>query len=157
MVVSVTGSSSDAPFAISSALSFPSMPMCLRTHGASILTPLFSSCRFYKFPQYLLAWSWVLFRFASTKDVSSADNTIFDCFLFTYGVSCWNSIAASKASSISASYTSASFPIPSPRLPLSTPLPAPVCFCSFSFIDPSVYVIVLASSYEMGESALPLS
>ena len=97
VVVSVAGLSSVAPFAISSALSFLSMPMCPRTHGTSIL-PLCSRLgRSSPFPRISAIFVGSILAFLSLshrpRTCCRRKDTIFDCFLFNSGVSCWNSIA----------------------------------------------------------------
>ena len=155
VVVSVAGPSSVASFANSSALSFPSIPMCPGTHETSILTLRFSSRNDIAASTNPCDMCWLSPGFssviASTEDVLSANSMIVDRLLSNSGVSYWKSIAASSplsSASISASYTSAYLPIPLLPLLLSIPFqyithPAPVRFSrSISFIDPSVYVIM---------------
>ena len=164
VVVSVAGSSSVAFFANSSALSFPSIPMCPGTHDTSLLALWFSSRNDITASTNFCDICWLGPGFssatASTEDVLSADSTIVDRLLSNSGVSCWKSIAAPSplsSASIPASYTSANLPIPSLPLLLSIPFqyithPAPVrVSCSISFIDPSVYVIMYSFFCEICE------
>ena len=141
VVVSTAGSRSVASFAISSALSFPSMFMCPGTHDTSIIAYLFSSRKVMavstNFCDICRLDPGVSFVIAVTDGVLSANRMILVCLLFVCGISCWNSIAVSNplnSANISASYTSASLPIPSLPHLLSTPFqytthPAPVRHC----------------------------
>jgi hypothetical protein len=161
VVVSVVGSSSVASFARLSALSFPSIPMCPGTHETSIVVPLFLSINSMAVSVNLCEICWpgpgFAFIIASIDDVLSANRMIVEHSLFVSGVLCWNSIAASSPlsnASISASYTSAEFPIPSfPHL-LSIPFqytvhPALQFSWSFCFIEPSVYVMIYPFSCDI--------
>ena len=101
VVVSVAGSSSVASFADSSALSFPSIPMCPGTHETSMLTLRFSSRNDIAASTNPCDICWLGPGFssviASTEDVLSANSMIVDRLLFNSGVSCWKSIAASSS------------------------------------------------------------
>ena len=128
VVVSVAGASSVAPFAISSALSFPSISMCPGTYETSMFALRFSSRNDITVSTNLYDICWLSPGFssviASTEDVLSANSMIVDCLLSSSGVSCWKSTAASiplSSASISASYTLADLPIPSLPLLLSPP------------------------------------
>jgi hypothetical protein len=162
VVISVIGSSSVASFASSSALSFPSIPICPGTHVTSIFAPPFSSRNVVAVSTNFCDNSWLgpgfPFVIALAADMLSANSMIVGYPLLVSGVFCWKAIVASSPlsnASISASYTSADLPIPSFPLPLSSPFrytthPAPVHFsCSLSFIDPSVYVIMYSFSCEI--------
>ena len=155
VVVSVAGLSSVTSFANSCALSFPSIPMCPGTHEISIFALQFLLRKAIATSTNHCDICWLGPGFssiiASTEDMLLVNRMIIDCLLSNSGISCWNSITASSplsSASISASYTSANLPIPSLPLLLSIPFqyithPTPVWFfCSTSFIDLSVYVII---------------
>src|SRR5258706_11998677 len=135
------------------------MSMCPGTHDTSIIALLFLSRKLIAVSTSFCEVCWlnpgVSFVIAVTDAMLSANSTILVRLLFTPGISCWTLIAVSSplsSTNISASYTSASFPIPSHLLLLSIPLqytthPTPIqCSWFFSFIEPSVYVIMYSSS-----------
>jgi hypothetical protein len=80
VVVFAAGSISVAPFARSSALSFPSIRMCPGTHEISIVTPLFSSRNVIAVSVNCCGICWLgpgfSFVIASIDDVLSAKSTI---------------------------------------------------------------------------------
>ena len=102
MVVSVASSSLVASFAISSATSFHSTPMCPGTHDTSIIARLFSSRKVLAASTGFCDICWldpgISFVIALTNAVLSVNCTILDHLLFASGTSCWNSIAVSKPS-----------------------------------------------------------
>ena len=128
VMVSVVSSRSVASFAILSALSFPSISMCPGTHDTSIIAHLFLSRKVIVVSTNFCDVCWLKpgasFVIAVIDMVLSTNNMILVHFLFIHSVSCWGLIADSSplsSASISASYTSASLPIPSLLHLLSTP------------------------------------
>ena len=102
VVVSVASSSSVASFANSSALSFPSIPMCPGTHDTSMLALWFSSRNDIAASTKSCDICWLgpglPSVIALTEDVLSANSTIVDRLLSDSGISCWKPIAASRPS-----------------------------------------------------------
>ena len=135
----MAGLRSVASFAISSTLSFPSIPMCPGTHDTLIVACLFLSRKLIAVSTNFCETCWLdpgdFFVIAETEAVLSTNSTILLRFSFAPGVSCWNSIAVSKplsSASISALYTLASVPFPhtcSSFLSPSSILPIPLLFC----------------------------
>lgn len=97
----MAGSRSVASFAISSALSFPPMPICPGIHDTLIVACLLLSRKVVAVSTNFCDVCWldpgVSFVISVTGAVLYANITILDRLLFASGISCWNSIAVSNS------------------------------------------------------------